>query len=111
VPDAWIDAVLVALAALAIATFAIVAFLRLGFPFELEWMEGSSIAHLDRVAHGLPLYVKPSIDFTPFIYPPLYFVVASWVAKLTGVGFVPLRLVSILASLGTMALLYWNGAP
>jgi 4-amino-4-deoxy-L-arabinose transferase-like glycosyltransferase len=106
VPDAWIDAVLVALAALAIATFAIVAFLRLGFPFELEWMEGSSIAHLDRVVHGLPLYVKPSIDFTPFIYPPLYFVVASWVAKLTGVGFVPLRLVSILASLATMALLF-----
>lgn len=89
-----------------VATFIVVALMRLGYPFELEWMEGSSIAHLNRAVHGLPLYLKPSIDFTPFTYPPLYFIVSSWVAKLTGAGFVPLRWVSILASLGSMSLVY-----
>ena len=89
-----------------IVSFIAIAILRLGYPFELEWMEGSSIAHMNRVLHGLPLYVKPSLDFTPFTYPPLYFVVSAWVAKLTGSGFVPLRLVSIAATLGTLAMLY-----
>src|SRR5262245_24466592 len=97
--------IVVGIAVLALIVYVVVALLRMRFPFELEWMEGASIAHIDRLAHGLPLYVKPSLDFTPFIYPPLYFVVASWVAKLAGVGFVALRLVSFGASLGCFALL------
>ncbi len=105
-PLGWGARFAVAIGLAYIATFVVVAFMRLGYPFELEWMEGSSIAHLNRVLHGLPLYVKPSIDFTPFTYPPLYFIVSSWFARLTGAGFVPLRLVSILASLGSIALVY-----
>ncbi len=83
-----------------------IALLRMGYPFELEWMEGESIAHLDRVLRGLPLYARPSLEFTPFIYPPLYFHVVSWVARVVGSGFVPLRLVSFAASLGCLALVY-----
>lgn len=98
--------VVAAIAVLAIAVYVVVALARMRFPFELEWMEGASIAHLDRVAHGLPLYVKPSLEFTPFIYPPFYFTVASWMAKVTGVGFLPLRIVSFASSLGCFALLY-----
>ena len=105
-PLSWGARLAVAIGFAYVATFIVVAFMRLGYPFELEWMEGSSIAHLNRVLHGLPLYVKPSIDFTPFTYPPLYFIVSAWLATLTGAGFVPLRLVSILASLGCMVLVY-----
>src|SRR5260221_7420005 len=83
-----------------------IALLRMRFPFELEWMEGANLGHVDRVLRGLPLYVRPGIEFTPFIYPPFYFVVAAWVAKLIGPGFLPLRLVSFLASLGCFGLIY-----
>ena len=86
--------------------FVVVAFSRMSHPFELEWMEGGSLQHLSRVAKGLPLYVLPSIDFVPYPYPPLYYQVAHALTPLAGDGFAPLRLVSILASVATMALLF-----
>ena len=45
---------------------------RLGHPFDLEWMEGGMLAHAWRVQRGLPLYVEPSADWIPYIYPPGY---------------------------------------
>ena len=45
---------------------------RLSYPYDLEWMEGGMLAHGARVAAGEALYVLPSADFIPFIYPPLY---------------------------------------
>ena len=43
---------------------------RLPHLFEIEWMEGSMVDHVRRVIDGQPLYVAPSLDFVPFIYPP-----------------------------------------
>ena len=74
---------------------------RVAYPFELEWMEGGSLEHLMRVLRGEPLYVRPSIEFVPFPYPPVYYYLGAVVSKLTGPGFLPLRLVSWVASLGT----------
>ncbi len=45
---------------------------RIGHPYDLEWMEGGMLGHAARVAEGQSLYVLPSVDFIPFIYPPLY---------------------------------------
>ena len=45
---------------------------RIGYPYDLEWMEGGMLAHGARVVAGDPLYVAPTVDFIPFIYPPLY---------------------------------------
>ncbi len=45
---------------------------RVGFPFDLEWMEGGMLLHAQRVRDGLPLYVAPSAEYIPFIYPPGY---------------------------------------
>jgi 4-amino-4-deoxy-L-arabinose transferase-like glycosyltransferase len=47
-----------------------------------------------RVLQHQPLYVPPQIAFIPFEYPPLYFWVSALVAKIVGIGFFPLRLVS-----------------
>src|SRR5437867_9503324 len=76
-----------------------VALLRLRYPFELEWMEGADLGHVERLLRGQPLYGRPSLEFAPFIYPPLYFMAAAWVTKLIGLGFPALRLVSFVASL------------
>jgi 4-amino-4-deoxy-L-arabinose transferase-like glycosyltransferase len=92
-----------ALAYLLIYLF-IVAF-RIKYPFELEWLEGSLVIHVKRILAGQPLYVRPSLDFVPFFYTPLYFYFSAVVAKVTGVGFLPLRLVAFASSVGCFVLI------
>ncbi|MBP7134009.1 glycosyltransferase family 39 protein [Patescibacteria group bacterium] len=89
-----------------LVVYCVIAFIRLRYPFELEWMEGGMVDHVVRVMQGLPLYQEPSFAFTPFIYPPLYFYVSAGIAKLTGIGFFALRFVSIFASIGNFLLLF-----
>jgi len=79
---------------------------RVSYPYELEWMEGAMVQGVLRLLNGSPLYVQPSIDYIPFIYPPLYFYVSAAVSLLTGPGFLPLRLVSLFSMLGSLVLLY-----
>lgn len=93
-------------AALSLAAFLCLAVLRLPYPFELEWLEGGVLQHVERVVAGAPIYVPPSLDFTPFSYPPLYFHVAAVPARILGAGFLPLRLVSLVAALGALALIF-----
>lgn len=88
-----------------IAGYLWVAAHRLGYPYELDWMEGGSVALAARVAAGHSLYAAPSLAYVGWTYPPLYYWVAAAVAKVIGIGFLPLRLVSLGASLTAMATL------
>ena len=88
------------------ARFLFIAFSRIAFPFSLEWMEGGSFVQVSRILEGQPLYVRPSFDFIPQIYPPVYFYISALASKILGNSFVPLRLVSILATLGILFLIY-----
>ena len=88
-----------------VVVFLVIAALRLGYPFELEWMEGSAVDHVARLVQGQPLYVEPSLWFTPMIYTPLYFQLCAALASILGVGFFALRLVSVAATLGVLALI------
>ena len=93
----------------AFALFALLAFCvarRLTFPFELEWMEGATLIHVRRLVEGLPLYVRPSIDFVPFAYPPFYYYVCVPFVWLLGADFRAVRIVSVLATAATL-LLVW----
>ena len=90
-----------------IAAYAWVALHRVGYPYELDWMEGGSVELAARVAAGHSLYAPPTLAFVGWTYPPLYYWIAAAVAKLTGVGFEPLRLVSLTASLVSIATLAW----
>jgi len=82
-----------------------VALVRLPYPFELEWMEGGSVVHVQRVIDGQPLYGRPSLEFTPFIYSPFYYYASAVPARVFGNGFVPLRVVSLLSSIGSLAVI------
>lgn len=74
---------------------------RLGHPYDLEWMEGGMLLHALRVMEGKPLYVVPSGDFIPFIYPPLYHWLLGGLGSLLGaVDYLPGRVLSLV---GTMA--------
>jgi hypothetical protein len=103
----WATYLAVAAAAAHVLTYLVVAILRIRYPFELEWMEGSMVDHVARVAGGLPLYVGPSLDFIPAPYTPLYYYVSALVVKFTGLGFFPLRLVSLVSSLACFAVIFF----
>ena len=89
-----------------IFAFIYVAFSTLSYPFNLEWMEGQSIDIIQRIMDGKPVYTKPSIEYVPYIYTPLYYYVSALVAEVTGIGFFPARLVSTLSALGIGVLIY-----
>jgi hypothetical protein len=72
---------------------------RMGYPYELEWIEGGFVVQVGRILGGQTVYGPPSIEFTPFIYTPLYFYLSAAAAKIVGAGFFPLRLVSVISSL------------
>ena len=86
--------------------FVIIALLRSKYPFELEWMEGAIVDHVRRVTAGLPVYVRPSIDFIPFIYAPIYYYVSAVASAILGEGFLPLRVVSLVSTLANFGLIF-----
>jgi len=86
--------------------YVVLAIQRLGYPYELEWMEGGIVDHITRVLAGERLYVAPSLDFIPFAYTPLYVYLSAAITSLMGPGFLAPRFLSLLASLGCYVLLY-----
>jgi hypothetical protein len=79
---------------------------RLFHPYELEWMEGAMVDHAARVGAGLDLYVPPAPEHVQFLYTPLFFYLGAALAVLCGDGFLPLRLVSLLATLACAFLVH-----
>ncbi len=95
----------IAISALALLLFLLTALRRLRYPFELDRMESAMMTTVWRVVHGMPIYTKPSLEWTPFLYAPLFFYCAAAMTKLTGVGYAALRLVSLVSTLGSCAVL------
>jgi hypothetical protein len=93
-------------AVLFIALYGALAIKRLAYPYELEWMEGGSVDHVQRVLDGQPLYGPPQVEFIPYTYPPLYYYVSAIAARVFGLGFFPLRLISFSATLICFVLIY-----
>jgi len=98
--------VIAALAATYVVSFFVLAAVRLGYPYEVDNLEGNVLAMALRILHGQPLYAQPSVDYTAFCYPPLYFHVAAQVMRVIGPGYAALRLVSLLATIATSATIY-----
>ena len=90
----WSTWIVIILLALDCALCLFVILVRVRFPYELEWMTGSTLDHIERARAGQPIYAPPSADWIPFLYPPLYYGVAAAFAK----GFLGCRLLSILAA-------------
>jgi hypothetical protein len=96
----------VALAGLvAIGAYLFVALSRLGYPFALQPLEGNSLVEVHRILAGQVLYPAPSVRYVPDGYTPLYFYVTAAAARVLGVSYLPLRLVSLLSSLACFAVL------
>jgi hypothetical protein len=90
----------------AIALLVWIVSVRVGYPYELEWMEGTMVDSVSRIRAGQSLYERPSVEFLPTVYNPVFFYVAAAVSSCMGAGVTPLRLVSVVATLGILALLW-----
>lgn len=88
-----------------VAAYLVVAVQRVGYPYELTYFEGSTVEVMARVVGGQPLYAAPTDEWAPWPYPPLYFWLSAALANLTGITLLPMRLVSLAASLGVFVLL------
>ena len=98
--------VVAALAGLAvIGAYVGIALARLGYPGHLEILEDNSLVEMRRILAGQQLYPPPSAGYVPDGYTPLYFVVSAAAASVLGQSYLPLRLVSLVASLVCFAIL------
>ena len=80
---------------------------RIGFPAEIEWMEGGMLTHAIRLANGQAIYAPPSAEFVPFFYTPGYPAALAALGKIFGgVDFGLARSVSLAATLFTLWLLF-----
>jgi hypothetical protein len=104
--DLWLRRTLGIVSIGFILLFIYTALRRLHYPFSFDQVEGSTITSVWRIAGGGPLYVRPTLDFVPFLYAPLYFYLAAALSKLIGVGYASLRLISILGTLGSLGVIY-----
>ncbi len=95
-----------AMSAVFLALFLYIVFKSISFPYPLEFIEAHIVSIVERVRKGLPIYVKPSIEYVTFLYTPFYYYVSVAVSYVTGMGFLPLRLVSIVSSLVSGYIIY-----
>jgi hypothetical protein len=107
---AWqriLQVLLLAVGGLFIGAVLVVAVTRMAYPYELEWMEGGMLQTVQRIVAGQPIYVEPSVEFVPFIYTPLFFYLGAGVSYFFGDGFLSLRLLSLLAFVKSLGLIFF----
>ncbi|MDR3736652.1 MAG: hypothetical protein P4L10_14105 [Acidobacteriaceae bacterium] len=102
----WLRYALIAVSVVMVAAFLAAAKKRLHYAFEYDWIEDGMLASVRHICAGQPLYSAPSVHFTPYLYTPVYLYLAAALSKLIGISYVPLRLISILATLGCFAGIY-----
>ncbi|MCX7879284.1 MAG: hypothetical protein N2517_01325 [Ignavibacteria bacterium] len=76
---------------------ALVFILRLGYPYELEWMEGGTIEHILRLIENKSIFAEPSLEFIPYIYTPLFYYLGYLLSFVSAPSFFTLRLLAILS--------------
>lgn len=102
-----LDLAVLALAALVVGEIAQVTAARLTYEYDLEWMEGATLITGLRAHQGLPFYTRPSPDYIPFIYPPLYAWLIGALGHIFPIGYALGRSVSVIGTLvGAGALVY-----
>ncbi len=102
----WARRIVLALSVGWALILAIVFALRVGFPLELEWMEGGTLQQALRVQQGLPVYGPPTPDFVPFLYTPLYPALVAALGFVFPLGYALARAVSIAAVIAICAALW-----
>ncbi|MFP4459226.1 MAG: ArnT family glycosyltransferase [Candidatus Zixiibacteriota bacterium] len=79
---------------------------RIGYIFELEWMEGTTYETVHRLMNSEKIYIKPSLEFIPNIYTPVYFYLSALLSQIFGLNILLLRFISVISSIFLFGLVY-----
>lgn len=89
-----------------IVFFLITSLPRIFYPYDLDFIEDSMLMQSIRIADGQPVFVAPNAEFMPHVYMPLYSFIGGMLIKVMGASFLPLRLLSLSATLVTAILIF-----
>ncbi len=89
------------------AMYLLTAWLRLIYPYDLDFVENGILMASLRLSQHRPIFIPPQADFTPHVYMPLYSWLGGLLFKLTGPGYGPLRGLSLLSTLATSGMIFW----
>ena len=83
-----------------------VAFRRITYPYDLDFIEDNMLMQAVQVSLGKPVYVPPNANFVPQVYMPLYTVLSGWIFKLIAPSYLPMRLLSFSATIFSAILIF-----
>lgn len=89
-----------------VGKYLFIAYHTLGYPFQLEWMEGGTLDVVARIRAGEAIYTAPTVDYAAYIYTPLYYWASALSAHLFGLELLSARVVSLAATLGSATLIH-----
>ena len=89
-----------------IAFFLVTSISRVFYPYDIDFIEDSMLMQSIRIASNQPVFVAPNAEFMPHVYMPLYTFIGAMLIKVMGGSFVPLRLLSLSATLVTAILIF-----
>lgn len=98
-----LDLLLLAYAASVVAEVGRAVVARATYGFDLEWMEGATLLSAMRAGAGESIYGLPTLDYIPFIYPPLYAWVVGALSHVVPLGYTLGRSVSTVGTLAAAA--------
>ncbi len=79
---------------------------RFSYPYSLEWLEPVTADIAARIRAGLSVYCAPSVAYVSTMKTPLYYYLVAAIWPIAGGGLAAGRLVSILATLGTLGVIW-----
>jgi hypothetical protein len=74
------------------------------FPWDIEWLESTSLYQAYRFMHGMGTYGPPRDGYLPINHPPLYTAALGMLGRVVGLDYGMARTVSMLLYLGAAAL-------
>jgi hypothetical protein len=92
---------------LAACVFVMLAFTiarRLFYPYDLEWLEGMTLWHAQRLVEGQAIYPPPTLAFVPLPYTPLYPALLALVGRAVGVTYALGRVLSVASFAGALVI-------
>jgi hypothetical protein len=105
-PDNLARTVLGVVAAVNILFFVFLWVNHINFPLNLDLMEGTVLQHFRLASQSQPIYPAPTPEYVPLAYNVLYYIVSIPFGWVFGQNLFTLRLVAILATLGSGVILY-----
>src|SRR6476469_8930722 len=83
-----------------------VAFKRITYPYDLDFIEDNMLMQAIQVSLGKPVYVPPNANFVPQVYMPLYTFLGGWIFKVFTPSYLLLRLISFSAAVLTAFMIF-----